>query len=484
MKNLVHKFGAAVLFSSALFFTGCDPEFDEEVTISKGENLDLSKYIAVGNSLTAGFQDNGLYLEGQQKSYPKILANQFALVGGGAFVQPLFSEAQENGSGYARLTGFTSTGSPILTPVTSKLAIRGMGADNKTFLYTKAADLENIQNFGVPGIKLANINIPGYGLNNPQGFNPYFERILPSGLPFGAQTYLQRISANQHTFFSAWLGNNDVLGYATAGGFADQNINSTNQITEVSVFNTLYTELLNNLTANGAEGIVATIPDVRSVPFFTTVGPAAKQLLTTASIPAFFALTKAGKTRVVIPRTELKDAEGGTVLLTLTSSAYLPLFGRPTGKYWRDLAASQNPANPTAALAQYLAVFEIDTLEAFGTQKNPIPSALVLDQDEQAEINTATMAFNTTIKAQAAAKGLAVFDAYEFFNSVQNGIILGGVSYSPAYITGNLFSLDGIHPTPRGYAIIANEMIRAINAKYGSSIPTTDVTQYRGVILP
>ena len=480
MKNYLYKIGTAVLFSSSLLFVGCDPEFEEdEVTFSQGENLNLTKYIAVGNSLTAGFQDNGLYREGQLSSYPKIMSDQFALVGGGDFIQPLFTEAQRNGSGYLELIEFTPTNppSPITATVTTNRAIVGLGKDNNTPLFARYADLDKIQNFGVPGIKLLDIKTPGYGLDNPLGFNPYFERILPAALPQGAQTYLQRVSGSQHTFFSAWLGNNDVLGYATAGGFSGS-------ISPTATFSSLYGELITAMTANGAEGIVATIPDVRSVPFFTTVGPTAKQLLTAVNVPAFYALTKNGATRKLIMRDAIKDAQGGDVLLTLTSSAYLPLFGTVTGKYWRDLAASQNPSNPTAALSQYLAVFDIDTLQTFGTERNPVPSALVLDTDEQNEINTATVAYNTAIKAQASTKNLAVFDAYEFFNGLQNGFNLSGVSYSPAFITGNLFSLDGVHPTPRGYAIIANEMIKEINAKYGSKVPTTDVTKFRAVVLP
>ncbi|MDX5437011.1 MAG: SGNH/GDSL hydrolase family protein, partial [Pontibacter sp.] len=68
--------------------------------------------------------------------------------------------------------------------------------------------------------------------------------------------------------------------------------------------------------------------------------------------------------------------------------------------------------------------------------------------------------------------------------SISNGFVRDGVAYSPAFITGNLFSLDGVHPTPRGYAIIANEVIKAINSKYNSSVPQTDITQYRAVLLP
>ena len=62
--------------------------------------VDFTTYVAVGNSLTAGFSDGGLYLEGQQNSYPNLLAQQFKFVGGGDFAQPLFQQGQENGSGY------------------------------------------------------------------------------------------------------------------------------------------------------------------------------------------------------------------------------------------------------------------------------------------------------------------------------------------------------------------------------------------------
>ncbi|WP_207433590.1 SGNH/GDSL hydrolase family protein [Sabulibacter ruber] len=476
MKNIFYKFGAAALLSSAFLFSGCDPEFEDDVQVSAG-SLNLSKYVAVGNSLTAGYQDNGLYLEGQVFSYPNILANQFSFAGGGGFAQPLFSNEQRNGSGYLRLSGFTATGSPILQPVTTNLA-----TESATSAFFKDEFTGEVQNLGIPGIRLADIKTPGYG--SAQG-NPYFERITPDANQL--QTYLQRVAASNPTFFSSWLGNNDVLGYATAGGFAGA-------LTPVETFTNLYTELINTLTANGAEGIVATIPDVRAVPFFTTVGPTAKPLLAAAvaaanaqglPITGVTALSKNTATRITITPASIKDASGGSILLTLTSSAYLPLIGQPTGRYWRELAASQNPTNPTAQLQGYLANFQIDTTKAFGLDpRNPIPSAFVLDDTEQNEINAATAAFNDIIKAQANAKGLAIFDAYQYFNSIQAGFTQNGVAYSPAFITGNLFSLDGVHPTQRGYAIIANEMIKAINAKYGSTIPTIDVTQFRAVLFP
>ncbi|MNR18968.1 hypothetical protein D3C85_1357300 [compost metagenome] len=95
-----------------------------------------------------------------------------------------------------------------------------------------------------------------------------------------------------------------------------------------------------------------------------------------------------------------------------------------------------------------------------------------------------TNAYNNTIKSVAASKGLAVVDAYALLKEYGAGKDVNGVRVSAAFITGNIFSLDGIHLTPMGYSIVANEFIKSINAKYGSSIPIVDVTKYRGVKFP
>ena len=120
MKSNIYKSGLAAVLAG-LSLTACDPEIDAPKATNGEANF--SKYIAVGNSLTAGFMDNGLYLEGQLNSYPAILAQQFKLAGGGEFVQPLFSENEKNGSGFIMLTGFTPSGLPITTNVTANTAV-------------------------------------------------------------------------------------------------------------------------------------------------------------------------------------------------------------------------------------------------------------------------------------------------------------------------------------------------------------------------
>lgn len=474
MKLYINRFLPA-LGLLGLGLAGCQPDI-EAPTTSAG-SADFSRYIAVGNSLTAGFSDGGLYREGQLSSYPSILAGQFAQAGGGSFVQPLFSEAQSNGSGYLRLAGFSATGAPVTANVTTNLGVRGGTAAAP--LYTQF--LDPINNLGVPGIRMSDINTAGYG--SALG-NPYFERITPAAS--GLQTYLQRVQATvasiKPTFFTEWLGNNDVLGYATSGGASTA---PNNSLTTVALFTTNTGQVLDALTAGGAKGVVATIPDVTGIPFFTTVGPTFKATLVKNSVPGIVAFTGAAPgaatsgNRKQIATTDIRDGSGGRQLFTLTSSPFLGLLGRPTGAPWRALV-------PRASLAAYLAGYAIDTTAAFGASAgNPFPSAYILDDAEQVLVANATTSFNSALTTAANSRNLAVFDANSFFRNVAAyGYATDAANNSAAYLSGNLFSLDGVHPTPKGYAVIANEMLRVINAKYGSTFQAVNANGYRGVVFP
>ena len=84
--------------------------------------------------------------------------------------------------------------------------------------------------------------------------------------------------AQNPTFFSLWIGNNDVLSYATSGGTGINQLGNLNpatyggnDITDPNVFGSAYSTLLDGLTANGAKGVVANIPDITSIPFFSTI---------------------------------------------------------------------------------------------------------------------------------------------------------------------------------------------------------------------
>ncbi|MEQ7798733.1 SGNH/GDSL hydrolase family protein [Pedobacter sp. ASV1-7] len=427
MKSTYFYKGALAL--AILGLASCKPTIDTPAP-NKG-TADFTRYIALGNSLTAGFSDAGLYLEGQKNSYPEMIATQMKAVGGGSFSTPFFPESQFNGSGYLKLTALVN-GVPTIVPETSNLAIRGqVGGVN---LYTKYTG--NIENFGIPGIQLAHVKIPGYGtLNN------YYERLLTDATI--NTPYLDFVTAKPWTFFSNWLGNNDILGYASAGA-------TGTSPTPKGAFASQYAEVITKLTSTGAKGVVATVPDVTKIAYFNTV--------TLQTLLAAINATPTGKdVKDIYIQTGAGTSRPATVedLFTLTLNS-AGVMGKPNNN---GIPYGLHPANP-------------------------VESKYVLDKSEIEVVNDFITSYNTSIKDVANAKGLAIMDAHSMLNEYGAGKMVNGIPVSAAFIRGNLFSLDGTHLTPLGYAITANAFIAAINAKYGSSIPVVDVSKYRGVKFP
>ena len=116
----------------------------------------------------------------------------------------------------------------------------------------------------------------------------------------------------------------------------------------------------------------------------------------------------------------------------------------------------------------------------------PLEDKYVLTKSEVAQVQTATNAYNTQIKALAEAYGLAFVDANAKMVELgkNSGIQYNGVNYSTTFVTGGSFSLDGVHLTGKGYAVIANEFIKAINAKYKSNLRQVNPNNYSGVKFP
>jgi hypothetical protein len=413
-----------------LFQAACKPEIDSNVANSSG-SANFSKYIAVGNSLTSGYADGGLYLEGQQVAYPNLIASKFKEVGGGDFKTPFFTDAQANGSGYLSLTALVN-GTPTLSSVTTNLAYRD--ASGHLTKYT-----DEVQNLGVPGMRVDLAFAPTFS-----AANPYLERLLPDA-QVGTTTYFQFIQGRNHTFFSLWLGNNDVLGYATNGGVTTD---ATNTLTDKDRFALLYSNLVTALTANNQKGVLATIPDVTAIPYFNTVTIAALLNAAKAVNPAAAAVY-------------IQTGTGAVRAATAEDLVRLPfqnegLFAKPNGSGF---------------------YYGLDP-------RNPIENKWVLDKAEVATAKDYVNSYNSTIKSLAASKGLALADSYAFLNQVKAGLILNGIGLSSSFITGGAFSLDGVHLTPRGNAAIANIFIDAINTKYGSNISIVDISKYSGVKFP
>ncbi len=109
----------------------------------------------------------------------------------------------------------------------------------------------------------------------------------------------------------------------------------------------------------------------------------------------------------------------------------------------------------------------------------PLQDKHVLIPSEIDEVKTATDAYNVTIKALADAKGLAFVDTKAIMAQLSTtGVVSNSFTLTTTYVTGGAFSLDGVHPSPRGYGLIANAFISAINTKYTATLKKVDLGLY------
>lgn len=504
----------------ALGFVACEPELenpiDETGFYTSGE-ADFSTYVALGNSLTAGYADGALYITGQQNSYPNILAQQFAKVQEtNGFTQPLMAD---------NTGGVLAGGTQILS--NRRVLAVGSNGNPSPVVYggTSTTDIANVlegpfNNLGAPGAKSYHLVAPGYG--NIAGAtagtaNPYFVRFASSP----ETSVIADAIAQDPTFFSLWIGNNDVLGYATSGGVGEDrtgNMDPTtygaNDITDPIVFASVYSQLVTTLTGTGAEGVLINIPDVTSVPYFTTVPNNALALdaATAANLTGFFQAVAgiftqglmqqgvpAQQAQTLASQYALSFNEGPNrflidvpvsqtnplgfrqmtqeelLVLTIDQSALAQGYGSVTltPEVMQVLGLLQQGGQPTQEQAQIVlgAVTAIDDKDA-------------LDSEELENIATATQAYNTTIAGLAQANGLAFVDARSLLNLLAaSGISFDAGTLTSQFVTGGAFSLDGVHPTPRGYAAVANTIIESINSTYNSSVPKVNIGNYNTVTL-
>jgi hypothetical protein len=153
-----------LLFAS-FAFVACnnDDEVMIDTTSSDGKPLtagsaNFTKFVSLGNSLTAGFSDNALFIEGQKGSYTNILAEQFAKVGGGAYKIPFMND---NVGGFA---GVPTFGPRLFFNGVGPVPVSGTQTTNISNILTGAGGFNNL---GVPGAKIFHLTLSGYGALNP-----------------------------------------------------------------------------------------------------------------------------------------------------------------------------------------------------------------------------------------------------------------------------------------------------------------------------
>jgi hypothetical protein len=453
-------------------------------------------------------------------SYPNLLAQQFALVGGGAFTQPSYADDVNNLGGL--LLGGMQIG-------TTRLIIDATEGRPENLAGTPTIEVSNLQataynNMGVPGAKSFHLLASGYG--NVAGVaigqaNPYFVRHATSP----TATVLGDAMSKNPTFFTNWIGANDVLAYATNGGAQADGVtpaadhNSTgnmnpatyggNDITNSGVFASVYSTIVTTLMSGGAKGVVATVPSVTSIPYFTTVpynalpAEATSSNATAIGLYQFLAVATGGriaplntaagtKNPVLIKDADLTNigstiefyaANSGNPLLVANAAALGAIYGQARHATANDLVvlpASSIIGQPNASAT---APFNINGVTW------PLANKWVLTANEKTKVANATAAYNASIVSIANANDIAVADMNAIMNQlvtglrIEDGTIYTANYFSSATASSVLFSLDGVHPNAKGYAVITNEIIKVINSHYNANLPFVYASSFPGATV-
>lgn len=438
-----------LILSALILINSCTPEF-ETIEISSG-TADFSKSIAIGDGYLSGYQDGGLGKDGQKRSIAAIIFRSLIQAGGNDFNQALMPDNTGLGISskpweylYVSRTQMGDRtdckGEVSLGPV--KIVPDSLFNSSP---YLAPVTVNNLNDFCFPFANTSNLLS-----NNFHTQNLFYNRVS-SG--FGNSSVLNAALSVQPTFFVSWLGMEDVYDFAKKGC-------KYGTLPSPSVFAARLDSILGPLTANGAKGVLATLPNIDIFPFFTTIPWNSANLSQQKADSATMQYDLAGMTHIVF-----YEGKNGFVI----EDAAAPFGYRQMieGEYM----TLQVPLD--SMKCQYYGIFA-----------SVINDRYVIDTAELTYLRAIINDYNVVITQKAAQYNLALADMNTYFNKLETGIFSNGVLFTNEFVSGGFFSLDGYYPTQKGAALIANQFILAINQKYQSTLPTIYCDDCNGVIFP
>lgn len=502
-------------------------------------SLDFTKFVALGNSFVAGFQAGALFTDGQNNSLAAIMNKQFECAGGtptfnqptiGAslgwnlfITQPFLTDNSKPILGrmllqYGSNTS-CATGAPSPLPTPQAYAVGNLEAlpnptANPGFMYS--GNKATLNNFSVPAVTVGQALITATGnwaVPNPAlGFSPFYARF--ASVP-GTSVMLSDASAAQGTFALVWLGLDDFFLHAAYGGDG-----TLAPLTTSGDFATRLGAIFGHPTIGlfttnpNLEAVIGNFPDIFKMPHFTSVSynPIPLDAVTATQLTNGFVGYHAALDALIANKVALgiSDAlvdEINTRRLTFAAGCNNKIMLvdetlTDLGPYFDNLGL---PGAQRAGLVPYEQIRQTTPTDiiplstgsilgkagTFGVLgvSEPVGDRYVIIPTEKDAINAARTAFNATVQgiADAYPTKLALADVSTAMATLvtNQAAIYDGVAITPNINppTG-IYSEDGAHPNTRGYAFLSRVFISAINAKFGSTVPLTKLSQYNATALP
>jgi hypothetical protein len=287
-----------------------------------------------------------------------------------------------------------------------------------------------LTNFAVPGVYLADLLNKRPGTAQTDGLTDlvlgFPTPFITPGIP---KSQVERALELNPTTLIVWAGNNDALMAVLTGNMK--------ALTPVDKFAASYQATLRALARPGRTLVTANIPDVTAIPYLTPVASLASQAKVPSALVALF--------------------------LGVTPFDYLQPSALPIALDILQRRRSGPLPKQCPSAIQGLPITQVPC------------SIGVLDI---ARIKAAVFAYNMAIERTANSFDAVLVDVNELFNDIaQKGYKLSATKRLTSEFLGGLFSLDGIHPTNTGNAVIANEFIKQLNKSVSPKIPSIDVEQ-------
>jgi lysophospholipase L1-like esterase len=485
----------AALAASVFALAGCEPRL-ESIGAPRPAATFLMSYVALGDGFTAGMQSGALVKRLQLDSYPAQLAARFGAPGppdGRAMIQPLIARP-----GYGSIRPVRPVGALELIAL-SPLVVEPAPWPDSDLVSNRVRMHEAMELNREHPKPFRNLGIPGalaYDLLNATDSTSCFTALF-GGAPnylfdtvlrpsvIGNRTPVGQASDLDPEIVTLWVGSSEILLSAQAG--VDSLV-----AYDAGTFAGLFGEIVDSLTAGGpasakkqaaagARVVAANLPHLASMPFFRT-------------IPWF--IVNDGREPLPHPVTGALIpllGEDGTVLSDLESSDPDPVTVLDAGARVlltaQTLLAEGCGVPRVILIARIMADAGVDSATAaallpdrFPHAGEMLPGSVTLTPSEFAGLEDAVTAYNAAIEDECEARGVQVVDLAGTFDSFASGsTVIGGIELTGDFVTGGLFSLDGIHPSSVGYAIIANEWIEVINRALGTDVAPVDIG---GVIDP
>lgn len=374
----------------------------------------FQRYVAMGNSITAGVQSAGINDSTQSRTYAALLAAAM----GTDFVIPRLN--------------MPGCPPPFVNNVTQeRVNFPGLPPATGTTCYFRASNFTP-NNVAVPFARVIE------ALDNLA--QPHSRANALTLLFLGGRTQVEAMGDRDPTFVSLWIGNNDALGPLTNLA----NPGRLDSLTPVSTFTSQYAQILDAIEAEGAQAVLLSVADVSVIPYASRGATywCIKNQPACGVFPAAFPPTFTVDNNCA-PAAAIPGSKGDSVLVPWP-------VGVP-----RIAAAAQG--------ANTILDCSVDTD--------------VVTPTEYAGLRSAVAGYNAFIQAEATARGFAYFDLnIPLGAAVLTGQIPAFPDLSAALGGGNVdfgpfFSLDGVHPSTAAHRVLADSVASAINQKFATTLP-------------